>query len=121
METLPPICASCRGVIRSSWKVMGGREVWVICDRPDCERWARGRGCSFYSAGRIPWVIKPRPIPRPKPAPPDAYLPSPDVVENARSAGGGWAQSTLHAWGVPWPPPAGWKAALERRWRESQA
>jgi hypothetical protein len=26
--------------------------------------------------------------------------------------GGGWTKETLAGWGVPWPPPKGWKAAL---------
>jgi hypothetical protein len=25
---------------------------------------------------------------------------------------GGWKRSQLEKWGVPWPPPKGWKAAL---------
>lgn len=49
----------------------------------------------------------------------DVHLPSPAEIENARSAGGGWSQATLAAWGVPWPPPEGWRADLEQRWRES--
>lgn len=25
---------------------------------------------------------------------------------------GGWTKKTLAEWGVPWPPPKGWKEAL---------
>lgn len=25
---------------------------------------------------------------------------------------GGWTRETLESWGVPWPPPKGWKKAL---------
>ena len=25
---------------------------------------------------------------------------------------GGWTKATLASWGVPWPPPKGWKEAL---------
>jgi hypothetical protein len=58
--------------------------------------------------------------------PPDAapigggYLPSPDVIDRARSAAGGWTRPTLAAWGVPWPPPPGWRAELQRRWTQQQ-
>ncbi len=33
-------------------------------------------------------------------------------IENARSPRGGWTRETLRQWGVPWPPPKGWKRAL---------
>jgi hypothetical protein len=33
-------------------------------------------------------------------------------LEAARSPKGGWTAKTLAAWGVPWPPPHGWKEAL---------
>jgi hypothetical protein len=26
---------------------------------------------------------------------------------------GGWTRRTLESWGVPWPPPKGWRRALE--------
>lgn len=51
----------------------------------------------------------------------ETYLPSPDEIENARSVGGGWSQATLAAWGVPWPPPKGWRQELERRWQETHS
>lgn len=30
----------------------------------------------------------------------------------AKSPRGGWTRKTLAAWGVPWPPPKGWRKAL---------
>lgn len=33
-------------------------------------------------------------------------------IEAARSAKGGFTKQTLASWGVPWPPPKGWKEAL---------
>src|SRR5215212_7021953 len=33
-------------------------------------------------------------------------------IEAGRSAAGGWNARTLRAWGVPWPPPRGWRWAL---------
>ena len=35
-----------------------------------------------------------------------------DEILAARTASGGWTRETLERWGVPWPPPKGWKAAL---------
>lgn len=37
---------------------------------------------------------------------------SADEIENARTSKGGWTRETLEKWGVPWPPPSGWKKAL---------
>ncbi len=33
-------------------------------------------------------------------------------IDAAKTAAGGWSRETLAAWGVPWPPPKGWKKAL---------
>lgn len=33
-------------------------------------------------------------------------------IEAGKSAAGGFTKATLKGWGVPWPPPKGWKAAL---------
>ena len=33
-------------------------------------------------------------------------------IEAAKSPRGGFTRSTLAAWGVPWPPPKGWRRAL---------
>lgn len=35
-----------------------------------------------------------------------------EEIEAARSPKGGWTRKTLEGWGVPWPPPKGWKEAL---------
>lgn len=35
-----------------------------------------------------------------------------DEIEAQRTAKGGWTRDTLEAWGVPWPPPPGWKRAI---------
>jgi hypothetical protein len=36
------------------------------------------------------------------------------TIEAKRSKLGGWTAEQLAAWGVPWPPPTGWRKALER-------
>lgn len=33
-------------------------------------------------------------------------------VEAGKTAKGGFSRAQLKAWGVPWPPPKGWKEAL---------
>lgn len=35
-------------------------------------------------------------------------------IEAKRTANGGWTKAQLEAWGIPWPPPKGWKKQLER-------
>ena len=46
--------------------------------------------------------------------------PNVDEIERARTPRGGWTRAQLAAWGVPWPPPNGWRKALERRARASE-
>lgn len=50
-----------------------------------------------------------------------AYLPSPDEVRAARTHRGGYTRAQLAEWGVPWPPPQGWKERLAQRWREQHS
>ena len=33
-------------------------------------------------------------------------------IEGGKSSRGGWTRKTLADWGVPWPPPKGWRTAL---------
>ena len=33
-------------------------------------------------------------------------------IEEGMTEAGGFDQETLAAWGVPWPPPKGWKNVL---------
>ncbi len=42
---------------------------------------------------------------------------SPEEVEAARSPKGGYSRAQLAAWGVPWPPPKGWKDELTEGWK----
>jgi hypothetical protein len=41
--------------------------------------------------------------------------PTKDEIEAAKTPRGGWTREQLAKWGVPWPPPHGWKAALEKK------
>jgi len=33
-------------------------------------------------------------------------------IEDARTPDGGYTRKQLKTWGVPWPPPKGWKDVL---------
>lgn len=35
-----------------------------------------------------------------------------EEIEAGKSPAGGWNKAQLADWGVPWPPPKGWKEAL---------
>ena len=35
-----------------------------------------------------------------------------EEIEAERTPAGGFTKATLAKWGVPWPPPSGWKEAL---------
>jgi hypothetical protein len=41
-------------------------------------------------------------------------IPTPAEIELAKTPAGGWTKKQLAQWGVPWPPPKGWKKKLER-------
>lgn len=46
-----------------------------------------------------------------------ANVPSPDEVAAAQTPNGGWTKKQLADWGIPWPPPPGWRKYLEAKWR----
>jgi hypothetical protein len=35
-----------------------------------------------------------------------------EQIEAGRSPKGGWTREQLARWGIPWPPPPGWRQAL---------
>ena len=37
---------------------------------------------------------------------------TPEELERGKTAKGGYTRKQLEAWGVPWPPPKGWKHVL---------
>jgi hypothetical protein len=47
------------------------------------------------------------------------FEPSPRIttteIEAAKTPRGGWTKETLASWGVPWPPPKGWREQIEIR------
>lgn len=36
-------------------------------------------------------------------------------IDSRKTPKGGWTKATLAEWGVPWPPPPGWREALMMR------
>ena len=47
------------------------------------------------------------------PVPLSTTHPTAEEIEAARTPAGGWTRATLAGWGVPWPPPKGWRKRLE--------
>jgi hypothetical protein len=41
----------------------------------------------------------------------------PEEIEARRTERGGWNRETLAAWGIPWPPPQGWREKLDKMYR----
>lgn len=35
-----------------------------------------------------------------------------EEIDAGRTSKGGWTRETLTGWGVPWPPPRGWRREL---------
>lgn len=48
---------------------------------------------------------------------PDIIQPTRRNIESRRSPNGGYFfdKETLASWGVPWPPPKGWRTKLEEQ------
>ena len=38
-----------------------------------------------------------------------------EEIDSQKTEKGGWTRDALAKWGVPWPPPKGWRAALIER------
>ena len=41
------------------------------------------------------------------------HIPTAEEIKAAMTVRGGWTRATLAQWGVPWPPPRGWRKTLE--------
>jgi hypothetical protein len=39
-------------------------------------------------------------------------MPTREEIEASKTPAGAWKRETLAEWGVPWPPPKGWKKAI---------
>ena len=35
-----------------------------------------------------------------------------EIIDAAKTPNGGWSREMLAQWGVPWPPPKGWRKKL---------
>lgn len=40
----------------------------------------------------------------------------PEEVEAGKSVAGGFSRRQLAEWGIPWPPPKGWRRQLKREY-----
>ncbi|MDM7991404.1 MULTISPECIES: hypothetical protein [unclassified Arthrobacter] len=40
-------------------------------------------------------------------------MPTREEIEAARTPAGGFTKQQLALWGIPWPPPRGWRRQLE--------
>lgn len=47
-------------------------------------------------------------------------LPSPEEIKAAKTPKGAWTRAQLDEWGVPWPPPKGWKDELIECWETAR-
>lgn len=86
---------------------------------PDQSNWPQETfdfiGCLMNPHSGRPRHSKKRPLPNVKPS--DVWTPSPEQVLEHRSARGGWTRLKLTEWGIPWPPPNGWRRHLEQKWK----
>ena len=39
-------------------------------------------------------------------------MPTEEEIDAKRTPAGGWTKAQLAEWGVPWPPPRGWRKQL---------
>ena len=65
-------------------------------------------------------VIVHRRVKKSQMKPAKVWLPSPEDVESHKTPAGSWTALQLAEWGVPWPPPGGWRRDLEKRYKASQ-
>lgn len=77
--------------------IVWGIEKYRAAECPVCG----GRPCKGSGHGGPPTVAGPRP--------------SREDIERAMTPAGGWTRKQLAAWGVPWPPPPGWRGELEAK------
>jgi hypothetical protein len=42
-------------------------------------------------------------------------IPTKKEIVKARTRAGGWTRKQLAEWGIPWPPPKGWRGKLEKK------
>lgn len=46
-------------------------------------------------------------------------VPTAEQIVASMTPRGAWTRDTLRGWGVPWPPPRGWRSRLERLSRDA--
>jgi hypothetical protein len=78
-----------------------GRPCEIIVGAPGDACWTH--------RDREPEVVLDEPPEPVEPEPPD---PLADEIEEAKTPAGGWTKAQLAKWGIPWPPPKGWRKRL---------
>lgn len=67
----------------------------------------------YAGAERPKTLRRPSKISRRKPILPAIPMqPSPAEIDAAKTPRGGFTRAQLEVWGVPWPPPKGWRKIL---------
>lgn len=94
-----------------------GTQVPATASTPMPKDWARLGKTADLSRSRIGLGGQ---LLRAARSPHMSELPSPEEIEAARTPAGGWKRDQLAAWGVPWPPPKGWKDELIERWKAAR-
>lgn len=116
-------CSQCGGVVLKGmvlrlwgrgWSHLNCEDPWRSLRKRGSVRQARvEKSQNLPTPGDVPWWSARMPSGQPRVAP------SPDDVEAGKTPAGGWSKKQLAAWGVPWPPPTGWRRELERiYWRQ---
>lgn len=102
---MAPTKLTCAG--RLSRGLTSNREAWKIFDRAVEECVSPVEYRSDFGFQRSLDVAVKVPVKR-RPAMTNAQ------IEAGRSPKGGWTAKQLLLWGVPWPPPKGWRKKLLR-------
>jgi hypothetical protein len=99
---------------RPRWELYGHGDHWQ-----DFPSWFRGMLIGFLKRNRKlfqkqtpnPFVYLERATPSLKRRVPT----SAEILAGMATPRGGWSRATLASWGIPWPPPKGWKKRLEQQ------
>lgn len=91
---IPPKCRIC-GMREHNHRCQGGSPAQQVAEQQ-----------RLKGLGRSP--VAPEATAEPKP---QRLLTAADI-DAAKTEKGGWTKETLASWGVPWPPPPGWRRQL---------
>jgi hypothetical protein len=104
-------CVTCRTPMRCLTPP-GQEKFFYVCDQ--C-----GKSATKDSRG-VKW---PKPSTKTEATPRGSAqirVPTEAEIEAGKSPRGGWTKKQLALWGVPWPPPHGWKQALMQKAKDAK-